>query len=82
MLSCEIESDRPFTLKWYKNGNELDPKKYGSPWHFAFDDNSGLSLVQWPYIRNLSRGLYKCVGSNGHDPDVQHEVRFTPIKGM
>lgn len=78
ILSCSVESDRPFKLEWYKDGKAINLTKQ-PPWSYPFSDASGLSLVQWPYLNNLSRGVYECRASNGVDLTVSHKVKFTPI---
>lgn len=81
LLMCRVESDRKFKLEWFKNGKLLnfegDLQK--PPLPFPFADGSGLSLVQWPYLYNFSRGVHECRASNGIDPPVSHTVNFQPF---
>lgn len=79
-MYCEVESDEDFKLKWYKDGKEISAKTR-PPWQFHFPDNSGTTVVQWPYVKNLSRGTYKCEATAGKKT-LSHTVRYTPIKSM
>ncbi|XP_057298434.1 receptor-type tyrosine-protein phosphatase delta-like [Hydractinia symbiolongicarpus] len=81
VLMCEVESDKPFKLEWFKDGKLINLSKDRPPWPYPFPDKTGLSLIQWPYINGASRGTYKCVATNGHDTSVSHEVEYTPVDG-
>ena len=77
IITCEVESDRPFKLQWYRNGKLLALKK-PPPFHYPYADGSGASLVQWPYINGMSKGTYECRATNGFDSPVSYKVKFTP----
>lgn len=79
-MYCEVESDGDFNMKWYKDGIEISPKTK-PPWQFPFPDNSGTTVVQWPYIQNRSRGTYKCEATAGQKT-LSHTVRYAPVKSM
>ena len=75
---CEVESDRSYELKWYKNGKEISSETR-PPWPYPYVDGTGTTLVQWPYMNNMSRGIYECKATNGVDPPVSRKIKFTPV---
>jgi len=84
LLECEIESDRPFQLKWYKNGVEVDLDKIRVPlWSFKFRDGSGAVFWQWPYHKDFlnAPATYECRATNGADEMVSKKVKYTPLEG-
>lgn len=81
ILQCEVESDHPFTLKWYVNGKEHDMSKTFAPyWYHPFGDGTGAIFIQYPYIPQLLvSGEFECRASNGVDPVVSKKVKYTAL---
>ena len=80
-MVCEVESDIPYKMEWFRDGKLVD-LKVKPPFPFVFSDGSGMSLVQWPYVKDYSEGTYACRASNGVDPAVGHNVTFTQVASM
>eukprot|EP00111_Clytia_hemisphaerica_P019818 TCONS_00058445-protein len=82
LLRCDVDSDRSFQLKWYKDGKELDFSTIKFPlWGFKFKDGSGGTLWQWPYHKDFLKdpAVFECRATNGVDPPVSKKVKFTPL---
>lgn len=85
LLVCDVDSDHPFTLKWYKDGKEVDLTRTSVPlWGYKYKDNTGAAFWHWPYHKDfLSLPTeYECRATNGVDPPVKKKIKYTPLTGL
>ena len=83
LLVCSVQSDHPFTLKWFKDGKEVNLASTSVPlWGYNFKDKTGAAFWHWPYHSDfLSKATdYECRVSNGVDPPVSKKIRYTPLQ--
>ncbi|XP_012554371.2 receptor-type tyrosine-protein phosphatase delta isoform X1 [Hydra vulgaris] len=75
IFTCDVESDSPFELKWYRNGIEFNFTT-GPPWLIKHPGESGVSVYLWPFSHPRAQGVYECKASNGIDVSLTRKIKY------